>query len=201
MFVPITNFIFLFSFSSLLVSWISLELFYYQRSLKNIHSLSRHVIMHQQNTWYHQWINILLGLSALCVFIQCQTSIIGLVVGILILFLVFDLWFGYDVNQSINQQLVQRYHNPIVGILFILIVVWMYVTKIHRNPLTISCLVLLGCMLCYFSEQYNENEDTTPEYTGFLEFGIFIFLLILLIYSNKHILTFKVSSMTFNKVK
>jgi hypothetical protein len=68
----LSNFILIPSCCTLLLSWICIELFYYKRNLKEIHTLSRHTIIHQQTGWYHVFINLLWFFITISIFLKIK---------------------------------------------------------------------------------------------------------------------------------
>jgi hypothetical protein len=197
----LSNFILIPCCITLLLSWICIELFYYKRPLKEIHTLSRHTIMHQHTGWYHLFLNLLWFLITISLFLKFHNSFLGLFIIILNLILLFDLWFGYNIHQNLNDQFTKNYHNTFLG--GFLVLLFIYMISLGVNILTLSCFMLLTCLLLYFGNK-TEFLDKSPEYSGMLEFGLFVFLIIFFIlYSsyNKNSLGPKVSSKILTKVK
>jgi len=196
----LSNFILIPSCCTLLLSWICIELFYYKRNLKEIHTLSRHTIIHQQTGWYHVFINLLWFFITISIFLKFHNSFLGLFIIVFNLVLLFDLWFGYKLHQNLNDQFTKNYHNIYLGIFLILLFV--YMVKLGVNILTLSCFMLLISLLLYFGNK-TELHDTSPEYSGMLEFGLFVYLItffILYANYNKPSLGSKVSSKILTKV-
>lgn len=159
------------SFLGIILLWVTTELLVYRRKIEQMHSLSRHIIVHQKHSRLYQTVlNFLFLLSVIVTIFSLQGgTVINCVIIVLLVWLTHDLLYCYDLKKNITEQFVQNNHNIGVAILFSAVLYY----KNQFNTTLFLLLTLLG-----FLSVQEEKEDTTPQFVGVIELVLLLLLVL-----------------------